>query len=192
MEYSPRVVDAFKMMYELHRTQLRKGSHTPYIAHLMGVAALVGAFGGDEDQFIAALLHDAAEDQGGRETLARIEEAFGDTVAEYVAGCSDTYESPKPPWDERKEQYLETLARADAKVRLIVAADKLHNAREVVTNLHERGNDVWRIFKAGREKTLWFYAESVRALSRGWSHSILRELADAVDVLHREADRMEE
>ena len=192
MEYSERVVEAFALMYELHRTQLRKGSRTPYITHLLGVASLVGGHGGDENQFIAALLHDAVEDQGGLQTLARIRAKFGDGVAALVLACSDADNDPKPPWQERKDQFLESVRKADGRVKLIVAADKLHNTRELAGHLHERGPEVWKIFKAGKERTLWFHAEMLKALEDGgWRHPILRELNDAVDMLHRTAERVE-
>jgi (p)ppGpp synthase/HD superfamily hydrolase len=191
VEYSPRIVDAFAFTYELHRGQMRKGSPTPYITHLMSVAAIVGRHGGDEDQVIAALLHDAVEDQGGQATLRRIRERFGDDVAAYVAGCSDSDARPKPPWRERKEEFIERARQASAKLRLIIAADKLDNVRSLVGDLHERGNAAWKVFKGDRDDTLWYYAEMVRALSREWSHPLLRELAEAVDLLHRLAHRLE-
>jgi len=191
MDYSPRIVDAFAFTYELHRTQVRKGSKVPYITHLMGVAAIVGRHGGDEDQFIAALLHDAVEDQGGRDTLERIRERFGDAVAAYVEGCSDADTDPKPPWQERKEQFIESMKKASPGLKLIIAADKLHNTRALVSDLHEKGNAVWDLFRAGREGSLWYYAEMVRALSADWSHPLLRELAEEVDVLQRLAERFD-
>jgi len=191
MEYSPRIVDAFAFAYALHRTQVRKGSHVPYITHLMGVAAIVGRYGGDEDQFIAALLHDAVEDQGGRETLDRIREAFGADVARYVEGCTDSDTQPKPPWRDRKERFIENTKCAEPRIRLIIAADKLHNARSIISDLDECGNEVWRRFKAGQDDTLWYYGEMVRALSTGWSHPILRELSSAVDDMHRRACELE-
>jgi (p)ppGpp synthase/HD superfamily hydrolase len=163
----------------------------PYLTHLMGVAAIVGRYGGDEEQFIAALFHDAVEDQGGRETLERIRERFGDTVAGYVEGCTDSDRDPKPPWQERKEQFIEAASHASPEQKLIVAADKLHNARSIVSDLHDRGNAVWKMFKGGREGTLWYYSEIVRALSTGWSHRLLRELAEEVDIMHRIALRLE-
>ncbi|NIA15311.1 MAG: HD domain-containing protein [Nitrospiraceae bacterium] len=190
MEYTPRIVDAFAFAYELHKKQVRKQSHVPYITHLMAAAATVGGHAGDEDQFIAALLHDAAEDQGGAETLNRIRERFGDAVAGYVAACSDSYDDPRPPWHERKGRFLEGVADADPKLKLVVAADKLHNARSIVSDLHERGNDVWRMFKAGRESTLWYYGEVVRALAKDWTHPVLRELGDAVDLMQRVASEL--
>lgn len=188
MEYSSRIVDAFALCYQLHQKQIRKGSHVPYITHLMGVAAIVGRHGGDEQQFIAALLHDAVEDQGGKTTLAKIREKFGDTVAEYVAGCSDTDIEQKPPWIERKERFVKTTRGADPKLKLIIAADKLHNTRSTISDLREQGDSVWRMFKADRESHLWYFDQMVRALGHGWDHPLLRELADAVKTLHEMAD----
>jgi (p)ppGpp synthase/HD superfamily hydrolase len=191
LEYSPRIVEAFAFTYELHRAQIRKGSHVPYITHLMGVAAIVGRHGGDEEQFIAALLHDAVEDQGGIETLELIRQKFGDKVAEYVSGCTDSDTTPKPPWEERKEKFIQSTRTASPRQKLIVAADKLHNAKSIISDLGERGNAVWKMFKGGRENTLWYYGEMVLALSHNWSHALLRELADAVDLLHRRAADLE-
>lgn len=185
MKYTSRVVDAFGFAYELHREQVRKGSRVPYITHLMGVAATVGNYGGSESQFIAALLHDAVEDQGGRQALDQIRDRFGDEVAGYVAGCSDSDVIPKPPWRERKEEFLKGIADAPPQLKLIIAADKLYNARAIMKTLRERGNATWDLFKGGREGTLWYYGEAVRALSANWSHPILEELAEAVDALHR-------
>jgi (p)ppGpp synthase/HD superfamily hydrolase len=191
VEYTHRIVEAFAFTYDLHRTQVRRGSHVPYITHLMGVASIVGRHGGSEDQFIAALLHDAVEDQGGGETLARIREKFGDTVARYVEGCSDSYGEPKPPWEERKERFIEKTRSADPDLKLIIAADKMHNARSIVSDLYERGNVVWKMFNGGRDNTLWYYAQMVDALGMGWVHPLLRELVHEVDRLHRLAMELE-
>ncbi len=103
----------------LHREQRRKGSGTPYAAHLLGVASLVLEDGGSEDEAIASLLHDAAEDQGGRARLDEIEREFGSVVAHIVDGCTDTDISPKPPWRPRKEAYVQALASHDASVRRV-------------------------------------------------------------------------
>jgi len=190
VDYSPRIIDAFAYALELHDGQARKLSGVPYVTHLMAVAAIVGEHGGDEDQVIAALLHDAAEDQGGLETLAAIRKRFGDTVAGYVEGCTDSYTIPKPPWRARKEAFIERIEDAEPQLKLIVAADKLHNARATITALREKGNAIWREFRGGREDTLWYYAELVRVLAKGWSHPALRDLADAVDALHRRAEAL--
>ena len=105
-----RFSGALKYAVELHASQRRKGSDTPYIGHLLGVCGLVIEDGGSEDEAIAALLHDAAEDQGGEATLEEIEELFGPEVRRIVASCSDTFEMPKPPWRERKEDYVAAIA----------------------------------------------------------------------------------
>jgi (p)ppGpp synthase/HD superfamily hydrolase len=191
MEYSERVVDAMAFMYELHRKQVRKGSEAPYITHLFAVASLVGEYGGDEDQFIAALLHDAVEDQGGLATLERIREKFGPRVAELVWGCSDTDVEPKPPWRKRKEIYIAALAGESPALRLISAADKLHNIRSVVRDLRQHGTEVWTRFKGKRDGSLWYYDAVYAALSNEWEHPILRELAEALALLHSEADAAE-
>ena len=98
-----RFKDALGFAFDLHATQVRKGSGVAYIAHLLGVAGLVIEDGGDEDESIAALLHDAVEDQGGHATLEKIRERYGERVAQIVEGCSDSREQPKPPWRGRKE-----------------------------------------------------------------------------------------
>lgn len=183
MEYSQRIVDAFALCYELHRTQIRKGSHVPYITHLMGVAAIVGRHGGNEEQFIAALLHDAVEDQGGQPTLDRIRAQFGKTIAGYVEGCSDSDIEPKPPWRERKEKFVEATRHAAPELKLIIAADKLHNIRSTLSDLCEHGPRVWRIFKGGKEGCVWYHRAMLQALRENWDHPLLRELADAVDAL---------
>lgn len=187
MTYSDRVIEAFTMAFDLHRAQTRKGSATPYVTHLMAVAGLVGEFGGTENQVIAALLHDAVEDQGGPPTLAKIRDRFGDEVAHYVDACSDTDISPKPPWLERKQAFLNATASASPEIKLIVAADKLHNVRAILSDLTSIGDAVWRRFNGGRDGSLWYHAEIVRALAQDWSHPLLTELAGAVDALHRAA-----
>lgn len=190
--YSRQLAEAFALALDLHQDQCRKGSDVPYVTHLMAVASIVGEYAGTEAQVIAALLHDAVEDQGGPKTLERIRATFGDAVAEYVSACSDTDAHPKPPWRDRKADFLAQLAHAKPEVKLIVAADKLHNARCMTNDLHLLGNGVWKRFTGGRDGTLWYMGEAVRALASGWSHPILRELADAVDLLHRCAYRIRE
>lgn len=184
MELSPRFLRAFELAHELHAGQTRKGSDIPYLTHLMAVAALVGEFGGDEDQMIAALLHDAVEDQGGPATRARIEDAFGERVAALVDACTDTDESPKPPWQARKVAHLADMAEAPHDARLILAADKLHNVRSLVLDLREEGPGVWERFTGKREGSLWYYREAVNALANDWEHAILHALADEVELLH--------
>ena len=157
MPYTEKFEEALIYTSRLHKDQVRKGTHTPYITHLFAVASIVGENGGTEDEVVAALLHDAPEDQGGEATLEDIRARFGAEVAEIVAGCTDTYEDPKPPWRERKERYLDHLASAPDSVRLISSADKLHNARSVLSDYRILGEDLWTRFNGKREGTLWYY-----------------------------------
>jgi len=164
MPYGEKFDDALLCASGLHRDQLRKGTNVPYITHLRAVASLVGENGGTEDEIIAALLHDAPEDQGGEATLGDIRARFGDEVAEIVDGCTDTYENPKPPWRERKERYLAHLADAPDSVRLVSSADKLHNARTVLSDYRLLGEGLWTRFNGKKEGTLWYYRAVVDAL----------------------------
>ncbi|RCK77982.1 MAG: GTP pyrophosphokinase [Candidatus Ozemobacter sibiricus] len=157
MELTGRFKEALAYAFDLHCHQIRKGSGVPYVAHLLAVAANVLDHGGDEEQAIAALLHDAVEDQGGRATAAAIRERFGERVAAIVAGCTDTELTPKPPWRQRKEAYLAHLAHAPADVLLVSASDKLHNARAILADLRQVGSQVWDRFSGGRDGTLWYY-----------------------------------
>ncbi len=141
----------------LHRKQIRKGSNVPYISHLLSVTALVIEDGGDEDETIAALLHDAVEDQGGKATREVIFDMFGAKVAEIVDGCSDADTIPKSPWQERKQQYIDNLRGASASIRRVSLADKLHNARSILRDLSQNGASTWEKFKGGKEGTLWYY-----------------------------------
>lgn len=187
MDYGNRAGEALAWAFELHRGQRRKASETPYVTHLLAVAALVGEHGGDEDQFIAALLHDAVEDQGGPAVAAELAARFGPRVAAMVACCTDTDEEPKPPWRARKEAHLAHVAAAPPEARLIVAADKIHNARTTARDLRRDGPAVFGRFRGGREGTLWYYAAMHAALGEGWDHPILDELAEAVAALNAAA-----
>ncbi len=163
MAYSERFESALLYATQLHRFQKRKGSCLPYVTHLLGVAAIVGESGGTEDEVIAALLHDAVEDQGGAATREEIRRRFGDTVAGIVVEVSDTDVVPKPPWRERKEAYVARIRDAQRSARLVSAADKLHNARSILVDLRTEGEAVWRRFKGGKEGTLWYYRALVAA-----------------------------
>jgi (p)ppGpp synthase/HD superfamily hydrolase len=176
MHLTQRFEQALDYATELHKDQERKGSGVPYLAHLMGVAALVMEDGGDEDQAIAALLHDAPEDQGGRETLEEIRRRFGDRVAAIVDGCTDTYETPKPPWRPRKEAYLEHLRTAPVDVRRVSLADKLYNARSILIDLHRSGSTVWERFNGGKEGTLWYYHALVQTFGELDDSPLVTEL----------------
>jgi (p)ppGpp synthase/HD superfamily hydrolase len=164
----------------LHREQRRKATGAPYLSHLLSVSALVLEYGGDEDEAIAALLHDAVEDQGGEATLLQIREQFGARVAQIVEGCTEEqWRQGGPKWRQRKDDFLTSLADADRSVRLVVAADKLHNAYSYLRDYARFGDVLWSRFKNGREGVTWFLRAAYDALRSGGEMPILREL-DAV------------
>lgn len=181
----PRFSAALAYAAELHGDQLRKGTAIPYVAHLLAVAAIVIEYGGDEDQAIAALLHDAVEDQGGHDTLKRIRVRFGERVAGLVHACTDSFEQGpnKPAWKERKEQYLASLKGNPPEALLISAADKLHNATSILEDYLVHGEDLWRRFKGGRD-SLWYYRELVKRLRDGTDPRLHRRLEATVKELH--------
>jgi GTP pyrophosphokinase len=153
-----RFTAALALACELHRVQARKGTQIPYVSHLLGVASLALEHGASEDEAIAAVLHDAVEDQGGEATEAIVRAQFGDAVADIVMGCTDAVVVPKPPWRERKERYVAHLAHASASVRLVSCCDKLHNARAILVDYRLHGEVLWSRFSGGRDGTLWYYA----------------------------------
>jgi len=144
-----------------HREQTRKGSETPYVGHLLGVASIAIEYGASEDEAIGALLHDVIEDQGVKK--AELEKLFGAAVADIVDGCSDTDVVPKPPWKERKERYIAHVASASPSVRFVSMCDKLHNARTILADLRAIGDGVWSRFKGGKDGSLWYYRALVEA-----------------------------
>jgi (p)ppGpp synthase/HD superfamily hydrolase len=172
-----------------HAGQTRKKTQAPYISHLLIVAGLVLEAGGDEDLAIAALLHDTVEDCGGAPVLKEIRRRFGKRVAHVVEGCTDTDETPKPPWRKRKEDYLKHLRTADADTRLVSAADKLHNARSVLTDYRAIGESVWERFAGQRAGTLWYYRALAREFRRRKSNRVIAELSRAVHELGALAGR---
>jgi GTP pyrophosphokinase len=186
---SQRFHDALAYASTLHATQARKGAEIPYIAHLLAVASIVMEAGGNEDEAIAALLHDGPEDQGGQKTLAEVRRQFGDTVADIVEGCSDSFDDPKPPWEDRKSAYIEHLRKTDPSTLLVSASDKLHNARATVRDLREHGASVWARFSATREQTLNNYRQLVDAYERGSKDDrrmgIIHELRDLLGQMER-------
>jgi (p)ppGpp synthase/HD superfamily hydrolase len=190
--YSPRLTEAFDMACNLHSNQLRKGTEIPYISHLLGVAALVLEAGGDEDQFIAALLHDAPEDQGGKQTLIEINSKFGEEVANIVEDCTDTLIFPKPPWRLRKEKYLDHLKNIQSKSRLVSLADKLHNARSILSELKLDGLTIFTKFNGGKEGTLWYYTQLVSVFREVDDNYLTDELTIIVDQIIRLVKESEE
>ena len=192
MVLSTRFQDAFGYALDLHCRQRRKGTEIPYIAHLMSVFALVLEHGGSEVEAIAALLHDAAEDQGGENTLEQIHSRFGSAVAGIVRACSDSLTTPKPSWKERKQGYIDHLCRTgNASVRLVSAADKLHNARAVLADYREHGEKVWDRFSAGKQDQLWYYREMAKTLTRVGPRPLAGELDAVVSELEELVQQQE-
>jgi GTP pyrophosphokinase len=175
-----RFRQALDYAFELHCHQDRKGSGVPYISHLLGVAGLVMEDNGDEDESIAALLHDAVEDQGGLETLEAIRQRFGERVAGIVMGCSDCYETPKPPWKERKKAYLAHLKLAEPSVMKVSLADKIHNARDILMGYHRVGPQIWDRFRGGRDGSLWYFRQLVCVFRERRSDPFVDELERVV------------
>ena len=182
----PRFLRAFQFAFKMHAGQARKASTIPYIAHLIGVASLVLEAGGDEDLAIAALLHDVVEDCGGAPVLQKVRKQFGARVAKVVEGCTDADSYPKPPWRERKENYLEHLKRADTETRLVSAADKLNNVRSILSDYRAVGEFVWERFNGGREGTLWYY----RALRDEFRHDPPNRITRDFDLTVRELESL--
>ena len=184
---SARFTEALVVAAEVHAGQRRKGSGPPYAAHVLGVTAIAFDFGADEDEAIAALLHDAIEDApaalgagGVRRVIGAL---FGERVLAIVEGCTDTDETPKPPWRVRKEEYVAHLDRADASTLLVSASDKLHNVRAITRDYRLYGDEIWRRFspEAGKAGTIGYYRGLVQAFSRrrdGASAGFLRLLAE--------------
>jgi len=183
MILSTRFTDALTFATQLHAHQTRKGSEVPYVAHLLAVASLVLEYGANEDEAIAALLHDAIEDQGGAATREEIRRRFGDTVTEIVDGCTDSDATPKPPWYPRKEAYIAHIPTASASVRLVSAADKLHNARSILNDYRLLGDTVWERFKGGKNGTLWYYRSLVEAFRTTGATPLIEELERVVGEL---------
>jgi HD domain-containing protein len=194
----PVLMDWLKKAFEeacaLHGSQFRKGTKIPYISHLMAVASLVMENGGGTAEVIAALLHDAAEDQGGKATLKKIQDSFGVTVASIVDGCTDSYEKDKDNdkdrdgWRRRKVEFLKRLIGASPSVRLVVAADKLHNARSLLADYRIVGEELWTRFNAPKEAQLWYRRSAVQVLKAADSSPLVAELDRVVTELEKLAD----
>ena len=162
-----RFTDAFAYAVHLHALQARKATAIPYMTHLMSVCSLVLEDGGDEDQAVAALLHDGPEDQGGQPVLDEIRRRFGDQVADLVYGLSDTLEIEKPPWERRKTDYLARLKEEPIAVLRVSLADKLHNLRSIAIDRANLGEDFWGRFHAGRTHQEWYFRALLGVFDRG-------------------------
>jgi (p)ppGpp synthase/HD superfamily hydrolase len=192
VQLTPRFTQAVDYARQVHIV-LRKGTQLPYMAHLLGVASLVLGESGHvpflvtEDMVIAALLHDAVEDEGGLPRLRDIEARFGKDVARIVEGCTDSFEedaNKKQEWEVRKSSYIERLWNEPPDTLLVVVADKLYNARAILDEYRQIGPEVWSRFKRGRKQQLWYFDEVIKVYEQkcpNWR--IVQELKQTVKKL---------
>ncbi len=185
-----RFAAAVRYASALHREQRRKDTNIPYVAHLLCVASLVLDQGGDEDEAIAALLHDALEDQGDRTSEEEVRRRFGDKVARIVVACSDFIgQGKKPDWQTRKERYLAHLEKQPAEVLRVSLADKLHNARSIVADLRISGDSVWDRFTGDPRQQAWYYSSILEIFRRRHDSPLVAELGAVVTELVDRAQR---
>lgn len=193
MKQALPLTDRFKRALEyatvVHGGQARKGTSVPYVSHLLAVCALVLEDGGGEDEAIAALLHDAVEDGGGPARLHDIRTQFGDRVADIVSACSDTDETPKPPWKERKTRYIDHIQGASPEARRVSCADKVHNARAILRDYRVLGEELWQRFNAGGDEQLLYYRKLAKAFRQADATPIVGELERVVSELETERKR---
>jgi (p)ppGpp synthase/HD superfamily hydrolase len=187
-----RFSEAVRWASLLHADQCRKGTHIAYVSHLLAVASLVLEDGGTEDEAIAGVLHDTMEDLGVAE--AEIRSRFGQPIAEIVRACSDGVggRRDETDWRTRKEEYLRHLELDDlpAGCLRVAAADKLHNARSILSDLRDHGPAMWREkgFHAGAGDQRWYYIEVARVLAERQPGTITRELERVVSELSSEIE----
>ena len=180
-----RLDDALRYAREVHAGDTRRGTSAPYLGHLMGVSSIVLDDGGTEDEAIAGLLHDAAEDHGGRDRLHDIRGHFGDAVARIVEDCTDSWGSPKPPWLERKRQYVEHARRLPGPSLRVSAADKVHNAYTLLRDLRKTGEAVWERYEVPADDVIAYYESLVRAYREAGGGPLVDELERIVRAIER-------
>ena len=183
----PKFAEAVRVAAKMFADKTKKGTCIPYISHLLGTCAIALEHRATEDEAIAALLHDTIEDIKPTDEARAAVGHFGKEVLRIVEACSDSDTHPKPPWQERKERYLDRLAREDHAVLLVSASDKLHNARSIVSDLRNHGSSVWERFNAPREKQLWYYRELVKIFRKHLveNPALVAELDLAVTEMER-------
>ena len=183
MRVSGQFEKALTYATRIHGGKLRKKTRVPYVAHILGVAAIAMEYGANETEAIAALLHDAVEDCGGAKRLRDIERKFGKDVARIVEGCTDTDRTPKPPWLERKKAYVGHVRHAAMPTKLVSASDKLHNVRAILMDYRKEGEKLWPRFNGGKQGALWYYRALVNAFSGKRIQALVQELDRTLTVL---------
>lgn len=187
---SPRMYEALELAFKLHGHDARKSSQVPYLAHLLHVCALVIQDGGDEDEAVAALLHDALEDKPEKINEKKILRRFGDRVLQIVKICTDTPPGfkggPKPPWRDRKDAYLKHVSTEPPALLRVTIADKIDNARAILADHRRFGDELWNRFNAGKEEVQWYYDASVKAYHKaGATGPLIKELKTLVGKINR-------
>lgn len=184
VKLGPDFEKALALALRVHGDDARKGKTVPYVSHLLGVASLVLADGGSEEEAIAALLHDTLEDHPELVTRESLRESFGDTVLEIVVSCTDTpadYEGgEKPDWRARKQTYLDHLAHATPGGRRVSLADKLYNARDLLADVRREGPSTWARFNAGPQEQLWYHRSILEAMRAAGQAGVLVEEYEVV------------
>lgn len=181
--FSQRFERALSYAARIHAKQRRKGTGKPYIGHLLAVTAIVIQYGGDEEMAIAALLHDAVEDQGGLPRLREIRNIFGKRVARIVDGCTDAYGEPKPPWLDRKQKYIARITTEPADTQQVSAADKLANVRDILADVRADGLGAFERFSGKRQGTLWYYRALITEFCKAGHSPLVDELDRVVTQL---------
>jgi (p)ppGpp synthase/HD superfamily hydrolase len=184
-ELGDRFIDALGYAARVHAGQRKPGDYQPYIGHLLRVAGLVIEDGGSENEAIAALLHDAAEDQGGLQRLAEIRRRYGEVVAKIVNECTDTYLPAKPSWRERKERYVQHLGDSSSAAVRVSLADKLDNARTALRDYQVQGEALWSRSGRSSQDICWYYSELAKLFAELQPGPLADELARTVMELDR-------
>ena len=178
-QLTERLYQALQFTFKLHGRDARKASSVPYMAHLLAVCAMTQQDGGDEDEAIAALLHDALEDKPDETSREEIGQLFGEKVLKIVELSTDTpveYRGGvKPRWRERKEYYLAHIRTSNPELLRVTLADKVDNARAIYSDYQRLGEDLWKRFNAGREDQIWYYESAVDAFKTAGVHGPLLE-----------------
>ncbi len=182
---SKKYLEALEFAFDLHKNQKRKGTNVPYFSHLESTASIVWKNGGTEIEAIAALLHDAPEDQGGTSTLKMIEKQFGSEVARIVLGCSESLEMPRLDWLLRKKEYLGKLSKVSRSVRLVSAADKLDNIQDIYNESNISSENLWNRFNANKASTLWFYQTAGEIFLQFGPNMLGKRIVDIVEILKK-------
>ena len=171
-----KYLEALNFAFKLHSKQFRKGIKIPYFFHLSSVSNHVIENGGDTDEAIAGLLHDSVEDQGGEKTLKLIKKKFGNKVAKIVEDCTDAKVIPKPPWFERKKQYILDLKKKPQSSLLLSICDKTHNATCIVNDYSRVGKKLWKRFSAKPKQIYWYYESLEKCYSKYLKgHKVLKQ-----------------